>query len=828
MMQNQYKKSFQEAYCMMRFKDKTIEFIIGWLYVLVLTWPMNALIHQKATVLILLITSLVGWYVIHVALGSKLGRIVFLSTMVIGTAGLLYLILSDGSQHNAFIRLMKQYGLLFERIYFYEPIAGTALESLLPSIDAFAVFAASLCVWFFFKLNVHFYALTAIGITSIIVGTEMIGFDQKIPFLLFCLLTILSYVRYVAGKRERAGIQHDQGGQGHFMLNTIPLLIIPLLVVSFIPKSDMPLRWNWLDQKIANTYDFFQQRFSYTNVEFFHLSATGFSNTTNRLGGRVRPNNTLVMTVTSNERAYLRGAAYTQYEGEKWSQLSVEDQFIPAFHSNEQDLLELETAWKYIPIEEMYPDLGENDTTLLTSLQEGIMVDVLFPPRLMTIQFKKLTTRTLFMPLKNKRPILDAGGKSMFVIENAHGIAVTEQQLPFDYQYSFEYHQPMSGDLLYRKALTFSKKGLYEEALSYLMLNEGEFSHSLTLSPNYVILRDLADRARRVQDTHTLLAVPTTQRVIDLAVELTKDEETDYEKALAIQDYLRENFPYTLESHRLPENKDFVDWFLFEEKKGYCTYYATAMAVMLRSIGIPTRYVEGYIMPDNGAVKSNFYRVTNQQAHAWTEVYFEGFGWLNFEPTPSYAGATDYLINPIQEVYATNGRDLYDLEALIAYYQDDPSMPGYDATATQQRVNMEKRLPLIMIWSVISLLAAFLFLHLIAGMVNQGRMNRKPPQQQVIMRYLQMLRWLKLAGLEIKPGETVTEFGTRIDKEFVLDPISFLRISELFTQVRFGHMTPPAAELLNMVIAEADLKRQILKDLGYKRFLPLRRIILGI
>lgn len=813
---------------MMRFKDKTIEFIIGWLYVLVLSWPMNALIHQKATILVLMVTTLVGWYLTHVMLGSKIGRIVFLSAISISFVGLLYLIFSDGTLHTAFIKLMKQYGLLFERIYFYEPITGTALENLLPSIDAFAVFVASICVWFFFKMNVHFFALTAIGITSIIIGTEMIGFNQKIPFLLFCLLTILSYVRYVAGKRERAGIQHDQGGQGHFMMNTIPLLLIPLLVVSFLPKSDLPIQWNWLDQKIANTYDFIQKRFSYTNVEFFHLSATGFSNTTNRLGGRVRPNNTLVMTVNSIERAYLRGAAYTQYEGEKWSQLSVEDQFIPAFHSSEQDLLELETAWKFIPIEDMYPDLDERDESLLTSLKDGVMVDVLFPSRLMTIQFKKLSTRTLFMPLKNKRPILDAAGTSMSVVENAHGIAVTQQQLPFDYQYSFEYNQPMSGDLLFRKALTFSKKGFYEEALSFLTLVEGEYSHSLTLSPNYIILRDLADRAKRVRESHTTLAVPTTQRVMDLAEELTKDKETDYEKVLAIQDYLRDNFPYTLESHRLPENTDFVDWFLFEEKKGYCTYYATAMAVMLRSIGIPTRYVEGYIMPDNGPSKSNTYSITNQQAHAWTEVYFEGFGWLSFEPTPSYAGATDYLINPIQEVFTANGRDLYDLEALIAYYKNDASIPGYNANIAQQRVNMEKRLPLIILWAIIGLLVAFLLSHIVADMIYSARMRRKSSQQQVVMRYLQMIRWLKLAGFEINPGETVTEFGARIDKEFVIDPISFMMISSLFEQVRFGQIAPTTSELLYMVIAESDLKRQILKDIGIKRFIPLRRFVLGI
>lgn len=96
-----------------------------------------------------------------------------------------------------------------------------------------------------------------------------------------------------------------------------------------------------------------------------------------------------------------------------------------------------------------------------------------------------------------------------------------------------------------------------------------------------------------------MLSENTPERVINLAKAITADCSNDYEKVIAIEEYLKNNYEYTLSPSRVPEGKDFVDWFLFEDKRGYCTYYATSMAVMLRSVGIPARYVEGFVMPEN-------------------------------------------------------------------------------------------------------------------------------------------------------------------------------------------------------------------------------------
>lgn len=108
--------------------------------------------------------------------------------------------------------------------------------------------------------------------------------------------------------------------------------------------------------------------------------------------------------------------------------------------------------------------------------------------------------------------------------------------------------------------------------------------------------------------------------------------DTPYEQACAIQRHLKRYYRYTLTPEYPPENQDFVTYFLYVGKEGYCTYFASAMTVLCRMAGLPARYAEGFIAePDEGGMAY----VTGLNAHAWTEVYFEGFGWVPFDATPS-------------------------------------------------------------------------------------------------------------------------------------------------------------------------------------------------
>jgi hypothetical protein len=130
------------------------------------------------------------------------------------------------------------------------------------------------------------------------------------------------------------------------------------------------------------------------------------------------------------------------------------------------------------------------------------------------------------------------------------------------------------------------------------------------------------------------LALPRTvpARVRELASEVTDGTTNPYEKAKAIEDFLRSNYPYDLEVPAPPEGVDVADYFLFDLKKGYCDYYATAMVVLARASGLPARFVSGYA-PGSYDAPNAQYIVRELNAHSWAEVYFPGIGWIEFEPT---------------------------------------------------------------------------------------------------------------------------------------------------------------------------------------------------
>ena len=122
-------------------------------------------------------------------------------------------------------------------------------------------------------------------------------------------------------------------------------------------------------------------------------------------------------------------------------------------------------------------------------------------------------------------------------------------------------------------------------------------------------------------------------RVPRLAAQITSSAGTDFDKAATLENYLRTHFGYTLQLPRT-QVKDPIANFLFERKQGHCEYFASAMAVMLRTLGIPSRVVNGFRSDEFNDLSGN-YVVRAKDAHAWVEAYFPDYGWQTFDPTPA-------------------------------------------------------------------------------------------------------------------------------------------------------------------------------------------------
>ena len=137
-----------------------------------------------------------------------------------------------------------------------------------------------------------------------------------------------------------------------------------------------------------------------------------------------------------------------------------------------------------------------------------------------------------------------------------------------------------------------------------------------------------------VAETYTSLPDTITPETKDLAKSLTAGYDNNFDKAIAVRNYLRETVSYNDQIAAVPDGIDPVHFTLFVSREGYCNYYASAMAVMLRSEGIPARIASGYAQGSyDDDTKS--YRVNASNAHTWVEVYFPDYGWIQFEPTAS-------------------------------------------------------------------------------------------------------------------------------------------------------------------------------------------------
>jgi transglutaminase-like putative cysteine protease len=159
-------------------------------------------------------------------------------------------------------------------------------------------------------------------------------------------------------------------------------------------------------------------------------------------------------------------------------------------------------------------------------------------------------------------------------------------------------------------------------------------SHLTTAGPAALQEALLADVLSVTLARYTQLPDSLPERVPALAQQIAGELGSPYEQARALEQFLRQ-YPYSLDVPLPPPEADPVDYFLFDLQRGYCDYYASAMVVLARSLGLPARLAIGFLAqpPDEAGVQ----RIRQADSHSWAEVYFAGYGWVAFEPTAAFA-----------------------------------------------------------------------------------------------------------------------------------------------------------------------------------------------
>jgi hypothetical protein len=303
-----------------------------------------------------------------------------------------------------------------------------------------------------------------------------------------------------------------------------------------------------------------------------------------------------------------------------------------------------------------------------------------------------------------------------------------------------------------------------------------------------------------VKERYLQLPAALPDRIRQLTLQITDGYTNPYDKAKRIEDYLRsDTFKYTTDVTFVPPDRDFVDYFLFTSHEGYCTYFSTAMSVMLRSIGIPTREIEGFIGGEpNG---DGTFIVRGKEAHAWPQVYFPGYGWVNFEPTPGPGYAPSNLpadpslvapiITPTPVVGGAPGSDPF------ATGTDDGATPGADngpnkaknrdipddTDTTSGSKFSNSPPPLWLLLSVLVILA-------IAGVVLTSKLwvasQLRLPVTTPEAVYARLQKTARKAHLEPRGGMTQYEYARYLSKKLPEATNSIKFITDRYVSARYG------------------------------------------
>ncbi len=262
-------------------------------------------------------------------------------------------------------------------------------------------------------------------------------------------------------------------------------------------------------------------------------------------------------------------------------------------------------------------------------------------------------------------------------------------------------------------------------------------TESLVLDMNVDDLRHTPSYYPEPIRTHYLtLPDSVPERVLSLARDLTASKTNPYDRAIAIQDYLR-RFPYSLDVPAPPTNRDVADYFLFDLKKGYCDYYATAMVVLARAAGLPARLVSGYAGGTYDAENAH-YIITAADAHSWVEIYFTSIGWVTFEPT---AGSPT-VARPAQSQHTASTADFYHAPTL--WDQLRPRVLHIVAVAIRPTLGV---LALLLLWIL----------------TEDLRLSLLPPPRAIRSLYRRLRRSARPVTGRLSADQTANEFAALLE-----------------------------------------------------------------
>lgn len=556
-------------------------------------------------------------------------------------------------------------------------------------------------------------------VVSLVKKYDVTSFEVS-AVALICLLTLSETVEKYWKKREETNARLH-------LVYVSPFIVAAVVALAVIPTSDKPFEW----KEAKTVYSWIKEGYIIVTQNVLKGNVEGYIDVYSTFSedGELHPDITtkdkrvmeLETSIYSPRNVYLTGLVYDTFNGRGW---------VSTIESNENDKL-------IDAIETMY------SVEQFDSEHSGDYYKVIQARNTYTY-FK---TKYLFVPLKTI---------SIECVDEKYTYKNVNDRLIFDKFQGYGTKYLVSYVTLNTKNDCFA--GYVNAPHEY-----SRESYDTFIARSYykqfadVTYDDLLNHRDFIYDTY----LPDTQ-ISDRATayydEVTAEAETDYDKLTALAKELS-TYTYTKHPGAFPEyidsEEEFLDYFLFESKKGFCTYFATAFIIMARAQGIPARYAEGY----SATVKSSALNdIKSYHAHAWPEAYIDGVGWIAFEPTGGGAAST-YVDNGWQ---TSEEKDRIFAEAKENAKKKEENS---DKPVVSEEIIEEEKEPFNFLFIIIPTAAALVLGALfvvLERLVSEKRLASMDLQTRIKILSKTNIKMLKYLGYKMEEGETLDELGKKV------------------------------------------------------------------
>lgn len=667
--------------------------------------------------------------------------------------------------------------------------------------------------WLFLRYG-NFWGVFVLGGIGLLSNLTFLPPNTSLHLGLYLFTALLLIARVQAIRRkhewERRAVKVDDHLAGLSLSDSLALTIIVIFVAFMLPMAPKWGAANDAYEAMRNPLESMEDDF---NRLFAGLPARrpfGFRIWDNvmALQGSIYPTTTQVLWVDSPTEMYWKARTYSTYNGKGWlSEHTVTEPigYTPEFSLEVVDRLRTEVTYTVTPLYAS-KKLFSGDQVL--DVDREVMIETQAPP-VFTIDLDQL---------KRGAPLPG------YLREVADGLlAAIDRSGPF----LADRHLAQSLPAQFRldkvdRELGRAMKVQFTEALPVIpeVLSVASPKGKFKIGDPYKVTSAISlagpEELRGassvypawVSQRYVQLPKDLPQRVGDLASRVTAGVVTPYDKAAAVEQFLKTGFPYNLRVDPPPYNADGVDHFLFTLRQGYSEYFGSTMAVMLRTVGVPARLAVGYTTGDEVG-DQDIFSVTDSHSHAWVEVYFPAFGWIPFEPTPGESLPGIY--QPGQEPVLAGDSGVLEVEAFDDECFDgleDCSNPPLTPSSLQFNFGADDGSSIFGQWPwLLGLLAV---LALVGGSAHLlwRRFLAASGNPRVAFQRMTTLAAMGAAG----PSEFQTpyQFGNRLQQVLPAQetPVSF--IVAAYVRYRYGNKNSTASERRLLTVAWQRLRVPIL------------------